>query len=235
MGSPTRQESWTIERKAAAHAGATKSRSSIEACRHDPPKSGANLSQPSRETELTQLLHRVGQGDNAAEEQLLAMTYEELREIARSLMHRESAAHTLQPTALLHEAVLRFFKQADPTQIPNRAYFFGAMARAMRQILVDHARRRNAQKRGAERQRVPLDDTLQYAEEASGFDLLALDESLTKLESKDQRTAQVVMLRCFAGLEIKEIAAQLSISTATVDREWRFARAWLRKEMSGES
>ncbi len=182
--------------------------------------------------DLTLLLESLGNGEEGAEDRLLSLTYEELRGIARGLMQREVAGHTLQPTALVHEAVLRFFATDDISQIPNRAYFFGAMARAMRQVLVDHARKRNAQKRGAEMQRVPLDDTLQFVEQASGFDVCALDEVLSRLESLDPRASQVVLLRCFAGLEMKEIAAQLEVSVATIDREWRFARAWLRKEMN---
>ncbi len=182
--------------------------------------------------ELTQILQSLGRGDKEAEGRLMSLTYQELRGIAQALMQQEAAGHTLQPTALLHEAVLRFFHKDDISDVPNRQYFFGAMARAMRQVLVDHARKRNAQKRGASRQRVPLDDTLQFVEQASGFDVLALDELVSRLESLDPRAGQVVMLRCFMGLELKEIAAQLSVSQATIDREWRFARAWLRKELN---
>jgi len=192
------------------------------------------MSQPAS-NELTQTLQSIQDGDDSAQNRLLALSYDELRRIAAGLMRRERADHTLQPTALVHEAIMRFFplsgKNSDVPAIPNRAYFFGAMAQAMRRILVEHARTKNSQKRGGDFEKVPLDFTLQCVEQVTGSDMLELDELLDRLQQLDDRTCRVVMLRCFAGLEISDIAKQLSVSPSTIDREWRFARAWLKKEM----
>ena len=181
--------------------------------------------------DLTLVLERVGAGDQQAQEELFALAYEELRELAARLMRRERQDHTLQPTALVNEAALKVFQPEALSQVPNRSYFFGAMAQAMRRILVDYARKRHAQRRGGSARREPLDETLRFVEENSGANILALDEALSRLQLQDERTYQVVMLRFFAGLEHKEIASQLNVSVSTVDRDWRFAKAWLRNEM----
>ena len=185
--------------------------------------------------DLTRSLQSIQSGDTDAVNALLQLTYNELRQMAAGLMRREREDHTLQPTALVHEAILKFFHAADGkidvSAIPNRAYFFGAMAQAMRRILVDHARTKKSQKRGGNWERVPLDITVASVEQMSGTDLLVLDDLVDRLQSLDERTARVVMLRCFAGLELTEIADQLEVSLSTIDREWRFARAWLKTEL----
>lgn len=185
--------------------------------------------------ELTRTLQSLRDGDRSAQDRLMVLAYDELRRMAAGLMRRERPDHTLQPTALVHEAVLRFFhdsdKNTDASAIPNRAYFYGAMSQAMRRILVEHARRKATEKRGGQVDRQPLDVTQHYVEQATGADMLQLDELLERLEQLDARTCQVVLLRCFAGLELDEIALQLDVSPSTIDREWRFARAWLKKEL----
>ena len=185
--------------------------------------------------EIVDILRQIEAGDISARDRLLELTYDQLHRIAGNAMRNERSSHTLQPTALIGEAVLKIFKKDDMPDLPNRAYFFGAMARAMRQILVDHARKRGAQRRGGDLDRVPLDDTVCGVEDESGADLLSLDEALTRLEQHDKRTYEVVSLRFFAGLEHKQIAKELGVSLSTVDREWRFARAWLKKELGDKS
>ena len=170
-------------------------------------------------------------GDSSARDRLLEISYAQLRQIAGRAMRGESGSHTLQPTALIHEAVIRIFKKNDMPALPNRAYFYGAMARAMQRILVEHARKRNAKRRGGDHERLPLDDTILCVEEQSGVDLLSLDEALSRLERHDKRSYEVVVLRFFAGMEHKQIAEELGVSLATVDREWRFARVWLKQEL----
>ena len=185
--------------------------------------------------EITAILQAMRDGDSTAQQRLISIAYDELRRIAMGMMQRERADHTLQPTALVHEAVVRFFDTAskDHEAIPvaDRAYFFASMAQAMRRILVDHARGKAAQKRGGGMPRVPLDVTLQHVEESCGLEILEFDETLERLEQLDPRTFQVVMLKFFSGLEMDQIAEQLSVSPSTVDRDWRFARAWMRKEL----
>lgn len=182
-------------------------------------------------TEIAGVLRQIEAGDLSARDRLLDISYEQLHRIAGNAMRLERASHTLQPTALVNEAILKIFKKDDMPALPNRAFFFGAMARAMRQVLVDHSRKRNAHRRGGDLERVPLDDTICYVEDESGADLLSLDEALTQLEQHDKRTYEVVVLRFFGGLAHKQIAEELGVSLSTVDREWRFARAWLKKEL----
>jgi len=177
-------------------------------------------------TAATVLLRRLGAGDGEAANALLELVYTELRGMARHALRGERADHTLQATALVHEAWLRL---VDPATVDwsGRAHFFGAAARSMRQILVDHARARGAAKRGGRFARQPLDDSL-AAYEDRALDLLALDEALAKLAVHDARLAQIVELRFFAGCELAEIARLLEVSVPTVERGWRQARAWLR-------
>lgn len=180
--------------------------------------------------DVTLLLGRLANGDRSAEAQLIPLVYDELRRLAASYMRREQPGHTLQPTAVVHEAYLRLIEQRD-TNWQNRAHFFGVAAQLMRRILVDHARSRGRVKRGGCQQRIPLDDALRFSREQAA-ELLAIHEALISLEKVDQRQTQIVMLRFFGGLTEDQIAEVLKISPKTVQREWSFAKAWLHREMS---
>ncbi|MCB9898357.1 MAG: sigma-70 family RNA polymerase sigma factor [Planctomycetes bacterium] len=181
--------------------------------------------------QATVLLQRLSHGDLAAADELLPLVYHELHGLARRLMSGERDNHTLQATALVNEAYLRLVDQAG-TDWESRAHFLRTAARAMRNVLVDHARTRNADKRGGKRARVPLDDAL-AAYEARALDMLALDTALERLSEMDEQLAQLVELRFFAGLTIPETAKILGVSTPTVERGWRVARLWLRAEIEG--
>ena len=170
------------------------------------------------------LLRQVQDGDRAALDRLLALAYTELRSIAERQMAHERTGHTLQPTALVHEAFLRLVGGA-PLAFQDRLHFFRAASQMMRRVLVDHARARNAAKRG-DGVRVTLDDDMIAAEDRS-IDMLVLDDALDRLAAVEPRWAKVVELRFFAGLDTADIAKALDTSTATVTRDWRFAKAWL--------
>lgn len=183
---------------------------------------------------VTQVLARLGSGDQAATNDLFPLVYEELRALAQRHLADERRGHTLSPTALVHEAYLRLIGPADaPWQ--NRAHFFGAAAQAIRRILTDHARSRHRQKRGGQNQPVslPEDETLDGG--AEQVDHLALDEAITRLAALDASKARVVELRFYAGLPVESVAAVMGVSPSTVARDWAFARAWLRKELSAEA
>lgn len=188
---------------------------------------------------ITLLIDDAAKGDARAAAELLPLIYDELRKLAASNMHNEAgrgAGHTLQPTALVHEAYLRLLgpDSADSTAWNGRGHFFGAAAIAMRRILIERARARGSIKRGGDRTRVDLhDDAVAAApdDHAASDELLALDEALTRLEALDARKARVVMLRYFAGLSIEQTAAALDVSLATVKTDWAFARAWLSREI----
>jgi RNA polymerase sigma factor (TIGR02999 family) len=172
-----------------------------------------------------------GAGDRAAGERLLPEVYAELRRCAARAMRRESAEHTLQATALVHEAYLRLVDQRR-VQWQNRAHFFGIAAQVMRRILVDHARARHAAKRGGGATQLTLGDGDAAAPAADGaLDLLALHDALERLAGLDPEQARLVELRYFGGLSIEETAEALDVSPATVKREWALARAWLRREL----
>ena len=177
--------------------------------------------------DITRMLRSWQQGDQAALGELLPVIYEELRGLARRSLRGERADHSLQATALVHEAFLRLVRQ-EGSNFSDRAHFFGAAARLMRQILVDHARARLAEKRGGGVVRVTFD-----GEEAVESDeaLIALDEALTALAAEDPQQARLVELRYFSGLTIEETAVLLQTSPATVKRSWATARAWLRREI----
>ena len=179
--------------------------------------------------EVTALLHDWSGGDRQALERLMPLVYDELRRLAASYLRSERRDHTLQPTALVHEAYLRLVDQRIPDW-KNRAHFFGIAAHMMRRILVDHARRRLAAKRSGGSVRLDLEVS---ADDWSGrgAELLTLDAALTKLESLDPDQVRIVEMRYFGGLTIEETAEAAKISTATVKREWRTARAWLRREI----
>jgi RNA polymerase sigma factor (TIGR02999 family) len=178
--------------------------------------------------EVTALLRDWSGGDQHALERLMPLVYQELRKLAASYMRRERSDHTLQPTALVHEAYLRLVDQRG-VDWRNRAHFFGIAARMMRRILVDHARRRQAAKRDGAADRISGSGDLVEGERDP--DLLALDVALDALEALDPRQARIVELRFFGGLTVEETAEVAGISTATVKREWQTARAWLAREL----
>jgi RNA polymerase sigma factor (TIGR02999 family) len=184
--------------------------------------------------EFTRLLTAWGAGDRSALDHLMPAVYDELRKLARSQLRREQQGHTLQTTALVHEAFLRLV-DARQVRWDSRGHFFGITARVMRQILVDHARTRDAAKRGGGVASVSLDDALDVATQAVRGDLLALDEALCRLERLDQRQSRIVELRFFGGLTVEETAAVLDLSPPTVKREWALARAWLWRALSADS
>jgi RNA polymerase sigma-70 factor, ECF subfamily len=180
---------------------------------------------------VTDLLQAWASGDQAALDELLPLVYEELRRQARRYMRAQPAGHTLQTTALVHEAYLRLVGRSA-VEWNGRAHFFGVASKAMRSILVDHARARGAAKRGGSARAITLDDAGGVAGPQASVDVLALDEALGRLAELDPRKSQMVELRYFGGLGIDEAAAVLGVSPATVKREWTTARAWLRRELS---
>ena len=178
---------------------------------------------------VTQLLIEISNGDREAVDLLLPVIYDELRKLAANYLRRERPDHTLQPTALVHEAYLRL---VDQTRVnwQNRAHFFGIAAQIMRRLLVDHARRHNAEKRGHDFQKLSLDENIDRAVERS-TELIALDDALKALAAFDSQKARVVELRYFGGLSIEETADVLGVTATTIKRHWRFAKAWLHGEM----
>ena len=182
--------------------------------------------------QVTGLLVDWGNGDKAALDKLMPLVYDELRRLARYYMRRERAGQTLQTTALVNEAYLRLVDQRN-VRWQNRAHFFAIAAQLMRRILVDKARKRYNAKRGGNLRKVSLDGVAVLSGERDA-DLIALDEALIDLEAMDSRKSKIVELRFFGGLNIEEAAEALSISPATVQREWSVAKAWLYREISGE-
>lgn len=178
--------------------------------------------------DVTLLLQAAGSGDRDAYSRLYEAVYAELRRVAGAQLRHEGPGHTLQPTALVNEAYLRLTPGAAGWE--NRRHFFGAAAEAMRRILVDHARQRQAQKRGAGAERVTLSG-IDLPAATAGVDLLEIDEALTQLGVERPRLAQLVTLRYFAGMSIEEVAEALEISPATAKRDWAFARAWLQERI----
>lgn len=180
---------------------------------------------------ITILLERWGKGEQSALDELLPLIYKELRRLAANYLRRERQGHTLQPTALINELFLRLMDQ-DDVRWQNRAHFFGVAARLMRQILVDHARARQAVKRGGPQYTLSLSKADRLAGRSS-VNLLTLHLTLQRLEELDPQQGRIVELRFFGGLTIEETAEVLSSSHATVEREWKMARAWLRQEIGG--
>ena len=180
--------------------------------------------------DVTDLLLSWRQGDAAALERLVPVVYDELRRVARRRLQREAPGHALQSTALVHEVYLRLVN-LDRLALNGRTHFFAVASGLMRQILVDHARRQRADKRGGDPAMLSLDDVSPAAQPTS-VDLLALDEALEALSAIDSRQCRVVELRFFAGLNIDETAEALGISAATVEREWAVAKAWLYRRLS---
>jgi len=183
-------------------------------------------------SEFTQILGRLERGDSPAAAELLPLVYDELRRLAAQKMNREPAGHTLQPAALVHEAWLRLGGDEAPA-FQNRAHFFGAAAEAMRRILIEHARRRLAVKRGAGVAAIDLDGLEISSPIADDDRLLALDEALEKFAIMDLRKAELVKLRYFVGLNFEEAASALGIAVPTAKQWWAYARAWITVEMRG--
>lgn len=191
-----------------------------------PPKSTT-----ARSAELTRILKEVGAGRARASDELLPLVYEELLLIARQRLRDERANHTLNATALVHEAYMRLAGD-DSAAWESRAHFFGAAARAMRQVLIDYARRRGREKRFGGRRQLPL-NVVDLAVQSPLEDVLAVDRAVEKLALQDQRLSDIVQLRFYAGLSIEETASALGISERTVRREWSLARAWMLRELDG--
>lgn len=182
--------------------------------------------------DVTLLLSRVSEGDNSAPGKLLELVYEDLRHLAGAYMRDERSDHTLQATALVHEAYVRMVDWENVTW-ENRAQFFAVAAQVMRRVLVDHARGRNAAKREGSQHKLALDEAVSFASEKE-FDVLALEEALSTLEKLDPRQAKIVEMRFFGGLSIEEVAHVLKLSPTTVKREWTIAKAWFQRELSGK-
>jgi RNA polymerase sigma factor (TIGR02999 family) len=180
---------------------------------------------------VTHLLKAIDQGDPQAAGQLLPLVYDELRRLAEQKLARESPGHTLQATALVHEAYLRLIGAGDGPAWDNRGHFFAAAAEAMRRILIDRARQKSALKHGGAARRVPLDEALQGGPDETDR-LLEIDEALTALEQHDAQAAQLVNLRYFAGLQHQEAAAALGVTRRAADRLWALARAWLYQRLT---
>ena len=174
---------------------------------------------------VTSLLVQLTDGDRDVLNELLPLVYDELRKLAAKYLRREREGHTLQPTALVHEAYLRLI---DQTQVrwQNRAHFFGVAAQMMRRILVDHARTHNAEKRGGEFQLLSLDENIDVSATPAA-DLVALDDALNRLAAIDEQKSRIVELRFFGGLSVEETAEVLGVSAPTIKRQWRMAKAWL--------
>ena len=179
---------------------------------------------------ITRLLIDWGKGDQASLEKLMPLVYSELRRLAGNYLRRERAEHTLQPTALVNEAYLKLVDQRN-AKWQNRAHFFGISAQLMRRILVDHARQHQAVKRGGSaQQRISITSAERLAKQPE-VDLLALNEALDELAKMDPQQSRIVELKFFGGLSIEEIAEVLGIGHATVERDWKMARAWLRRQL----
>jgi RNA polymerase sigma factor (TIGR02999 family) len=179
-------------------------------------------------SDVTAILSAIEQGDPHAAEQLLPLVYKELRKLAAQRLAQEKPGQTLEATALVHEAYLRLVGDDEPRDWNGRRHFFAAAAEAMRRILIDRARHKQTRKAGGERRRLDLDDIEPALEEENGDRLLALDEAVRQLEAEDPRKAELVKLRFFAGLTAEQAAAALGVSTSTAEKDWAYARSWLR-------
>ncbi len=184
-------------------------------------------------TTVSWMLRAAAKGDPAAARELLPMVYEELRRLARARLKHAAPGQTLQPTALVHEAYLRLVGDEDPGW-DGRGHFFASAARAMRDILVDQARRKAALKRGGDRKRVAVEHAEPVAQPLSD-DIIAVHEAVERLEQDDPRKGQIVNLRYFAQFTTAETANALGLSVGTIEREWRYIRAWLKRELASRS
>ena len=182
---------------------------------------------------VTVLLDRIKSGDDAATNELMSIAYEELRAIAGHMFRDQPGGHTLQPTALVNEVCIKLLKSHEAGNAAawnDRKHFFRVAAKAMRQVLIAHARQRGAQKRGAGGDKVPLDLCLERLEAETG-DVLAFDETMARLAAESPRAAQVVEMRVFGGMTIEEVAEALDVGLTAVKADWRFARVWLQREL----
>ena len=184
--------------------------------------------------DLTRLLEESAAGDETAAARLFPIVYDELRRLAGAALRRERPSHTLQPTALVHEAFLRLV-DVKSSRLQDRGHFIAIADRAMRRVLVDHARSRAAVKRGKAEARLSIDDVDVAAVDATDMDLVALDQALERLAAIDERQARIVELRFFGGLTVEETAVVIGASDRTVKRDWQMARAWLRRELARDS
>ncbi len=182
--------------------------------------------------QATQYVNALAAGDRHAAAELMPLVYDEFRQLAGDYLRDETRAHTLQPTALVHEAYLKLI---DQTRVnwQGRTHFFAVGAQAMRRILVDHARGRHRDKRGGGWHRIALDEQLKVSPHRDA-DLLAVDEAIDKLATIDSRQAQIVELRFFGGMTVEEVAEALGVSKRTIENEWKIIRAWLRRELVGD-
>ena len=183
------------------------------------------MSQPIS-SEITQMLIELTDGNSAVVNQILPHIYDELRKLAGSYLRRERSDHTLQPTALVHEAYMKLIDQKQ-VKWQNRAHFFGIAAQVMRRILMDHARKHKAEKRGGEADKLPLEEEILLVSQESSSQLIALDDALKALAELDPQKAKIVELRYFGGLSIEETAEVIGVSVPTVNRQWKTAKAWL--------
>lgn len=182
--------------------------------------------------EVTRLLEAWSGGQREALDKLLPLVYSELRKMAQRYMNSQPSGHTLQTTALIHEAYLKLADQKDK-KWQNRAHFFAVAGKAMRHILVDHSRTRQREKRGGETKFISLDQAPELSSERA-HEIVALGEALDRLEQLEARKCQVVELRYFAGLSVEETAEVLKVTSRTVERDWRFAKTWLLRELSNQ-
>jgi RNA polymerase sigma factor (TIGR02999 family) len=182
--------------------------------------------------EFSVILARLRAGDHGARGEVISRIYQELRIVAARMMQRERSTHTLSPTAVVHETVLRLLGEAVFDRAPDRDFLLSAAARAMREILVDHARHRSATRRGSKWKRVPLDSVVDYFE-AQDIEVAEVHEAVARLTALDRRQGQAITLRYFGGLSVAEVAVALGVSVATVERDCRLARAWLHVQLRG--
>jgi len=183
-------------------------------------------------SDITRILQDLSRGQSHASEELLPLVYEELRKLAAARMAQESSGHTLQPTALVHEAWLRLAGDSQ-RQWQNRAHFFGAAAEAMRRILIENARRKSRLKRGGDQVRVDIDD-LDLAATTPDDRVLLIDEALEQFKTEDPERAKIVLLKFFGGLTNQEVAESMDVNERTVERQWAFAKAWLYEKIKNQ-
>lgn len=183
--------------------------------------------------EITGMLLELTDGNQEVVNQILPHIYDELRRLASSYLRRERSNHTLQPTALVHEAYMKLIDQ-NRVQWQNRAHFFGIAAQVMRRILMDHARKHTAEKRGGDAELLPIEEEILIVSHDKSAELVALDDALEVLAAIDPQKAKIVELRYFGGLSIEETAEVMSVSVPTINRQWRMAKAWLYSQISGD-